>query len=36
MDIPQGCILITNGLSILGMLVGFQEFASIFLDEALS
>jgi hypothetical protein len=36
MDIPQGRILITNGLSILGVLVGSQDFAPIFLDEALS
>jgi len=31
-----GLHLITNGLSILGVLVGFQEFAPNFLDEALS
>ncbi len=36
MDIPQGCILITNGLSILVVLLGFQNFAPIFLDEVLS
>jgi len=34
-EIPFGCILVTNGLCILGMLVGSQDFATHFLDEAL-
>jgi hypothetical protein len=34
--IPQGCTLVINDLRILGVLVGFQDFATHFLDEALS
>ncbi len=32
----QGCTLVTYGLCILGVLVGFQDFVTHFLDEALS
>jgi hypothetical protein len=35
-EILQGRILATNGLRILGVLMGFQDFATHFLDEALS
>ncbi len=34
--IPQGYTLVTNGLRILGVPMGFQEFAMHFLDEVLS
>ncbi len=33
--IPQGYTLVTYGLRILGVLVGFQDFAMHFLNEAL-
>jgi len=35
-EIPQGCTLVTNGLCILGVPMGFQDFAMHFLDEVLS
>ncbi len=35
-EIPQVCILVTYDLCILDVLVGFQDFATHFLDEALS
>jgi hypothetical protein len=31
--IPQGYILVTIGLCILGVLMGFQDFITHFLDE---
>jgi len=34
-EIPQGCILVTNGLHILGVPMGSQNFATHFLDEVL-
>jgi hypothetical protein len=34
--ILQGCILVIDGLHILGVLMGSQDFATHFLDEALS
>jgi hypothetical protein len=34
-EIPQGCTLVTNGLCILCVPVGFQDFATYFLDEVL-
>jgi len=34
--IPQGYTLVTNDLRILNVLVGFQDFATHFLDEVLS
>jgi hypothetical protein len=34
--IPQGCILVINGLCILGVPLGFQIFAMHFSNEALS
>jgi len=34
--IPQGYILVTYGLRILGVLMGFQDFATHILNEALS
>jgi hypothetical protein len=34
--ILQGCILVTNGLRILGVPMGFQDFAMHFVDEVLS
>jgi hypothetical protein len=34
-EIPQGCILVTDGLHILGMPMGSQDFATHFLDEVL-
>jgi hypothetical protein len=34
-EILQDCILITNGLCILGVLVSSQDFVMFFLDEAL-
>jgi hypothetical protein len=33
--IPSGCILVTNGLRILGVLMGSWDFAMHFLDEIL-
>ncbi len=33
--IPRGCTLVTNGLRILGVPMGFQDFATHFLDEVL-
>jgi hypothetical protein len=33
--IPQGSILVTDGLCILRVLMGFQNFATHFLDEVL-
>jgi hypothetical protein len=33
--IPQACTLVTNGLCILGVQVGSQDFATHFLDEVL-
>ncbi len=33
--ISWGCILVTNGLHILGLLVGFQNFVMHFLNEVL-
>jgi hypothetical protein len=35
-NIFQGCTLVIDGLCILGVLVDFQDFATHFLDEALS
>jgi hypothetical protein len=35
-EIPQGCTLVIHGLHILGVLVGFHDFATHFLDEVLS
>jgi hypothetical protein len=35
-NILLGCTLVTYGLRILGVLVGFQDFATHFLDETLS
>jgi hypothetical protein len=35
-EMLQGCTLVTNGLCILSVLVGFQGFAMHFLDEVLS
>ncbi len=35
-EIPKGYILVTNGLHILGVLIGFQDFITHFLDEVLS
>jgi hypothetical protein len=35
-EILQGCILVINDLRILGVLVGFQDFVTQFLDEVLS
>jgi hypothetical protein len=35
-EFPQGCTLVTYGLCILGVLMGFDDFATNFLDEALS
>jgi hypothetical protein len=35
MEIIQGCILVTYGLHIMGVSVGFQDFAMHFLDEVL-
>jgi hypothetical protein len=34
-EIPQGCTLVTDGLHILGVPVGFQNSATHFLDEVL-
>jgi hypothetical protein len=34
--IPQGCALVTNGLRIFGVPLGFHDFATHFLDEVLS
>jgi hypothetical protein len=34
-EILQGCVLIIDGLCILGVLVGFQDFVTHFLDEVL-
>jgi hypothetical protein len=34
--IPQSCTLVRNGLHILGVLMGFLDFATHFLDEVLS
>jgi hypothetical protein len=34
-EILQGYILVTNGLHIFGVLMGFQEFVTHFLDEVL-
>jgi hypothetical protein len=34
--IPQSSTFVTNGLRILGVLMGFQDFAMHFLDEVLS
>jgi hypothetical protein len=34
--IPQGCTLVIDGLRILGVPMGFQDFATHFLDEILS
>jgi hypothetical protein len=34
--IPQGYTLVIDGLHILGVLMGSQDFATHFLDEALS
>jgi hypothetical protein len=34
-EIPQGCILVKDGLCILGVPVGSQDFAMHFLYEAL-
>jgi hypothetical protein len=34
--IPQGYTLVTDGLCILGVPMGFQDFATHFLDETLS
>jgi len=34
--IPHGCTLVTYGLCILGVLMGFQDFATHFFDEVLS
>jgi hypothetical protein len=33
-EIPQGYILVINGLCILGVLMGSQDFVTHFLDEA--
>ncbi len=33
--IPQGCTLVINGLPILGVPMGFQDFATHFFDEVL-
>ncbi len=33
---PRGCALVIDGLCILGVTVGFKEFAMHVLDEALS
>jgi hypothetical protein len=35
-EIIQGCTLVTNGLRILGVPMGFQGFVTHFLDEVLS
>jgi hypothetical protein len=35
-EIPQSYTLVTNGLRILGVSMGFQDFATYFLDEVLS
>jgi hypothetical protein len=35
MEIPQGYTLVIDGLRILGVPMGFQDFATNFLDEAL-
>jgi hypothetical protein len=35
-EILQGCTLVTNGLCILGVPTGFQDFPMHFLDEVLS
>jgi hypothetical protein len=35
-EIPQCCTLVTYGLCILGVLMGFQNFAMHFLDEVSS
>jgi hypothetical protein len=34
-EILQSCTLVINGLRILGVLVGSQDFVTHFLDEAL-
>ncbi len=35
-EIPQGYTLVTNGLCILGVPIGFQDFSMNFLDKVLS